>query len=328
MATTGMELETQIAGGLPVFDSEAEADGQKGARAQENELGRLDDGPINDEISREAATDMREEVGEEVSEDFCGEDRAVAPRRFIDMIADPEVLEANRKLMGALGICVVIILVQAAFSFTLYLRRPDAIVVDRTQGGDRVVVMNNREYGLTDSVRFAPDAPSDGDKKYLATRFLSLYYANNPDIRDRQLNEAIGLMVATRGREFFDYLRRNRILEREAAESWQATWTPQQTWIDEADPFTLHIIGTQQLTRIIEQRPQEETRQLNVTVKLARDELGRAERNGRTGYQVTWFGWEELNAPAAASSSSPTPALATSQQNGASSNRSSAGAAQ
>ncbi len=223
---------------------------------------------------------------------------ANAPERIIDLIADPDTVEANRKLLGALGVCVVIILVQAAFNFVLYLRRPDAIVVDRTAGGDRVVVMNNREYGVTDNVRFTPDEPSVGDKKYLATRFLQLYYANNPDIRDRQLNEAIGLMIAVRGREFFEYLRRNRILEREATESWQATWTPQQTWIDDADPFTVHVIGTQALTRIVEQRAVDETRQLNITVKLARDELGRAERNGRTGYQVTWFGWENLNAPA------------------------------
>ncbi|MDQ3257292.1 MAG: hypothetical protein M3R15_25965 [Acidobacteriota bacterium] len=238
---------------------------------------------------------------------------ANAPERIIDLIADPDTVEANRKLLGALGVCVVIILVQAAFNFVLYLRRPDAIVVDRTAGGDRVVVMNNREYGVTDNVRFTPDEPSVGDKKYLAARFLQLYYANNPDIRDRQLNEAIGLMIAVRGREFFEYLRRNRILEREATESWQATWTPQQTWIDNADPFTVHVIGTQALTRIVEQRAVDETRQLNITVKLARDELGRAERNGRTGYQVTWFGWENLNAPAP-----PMPAPGTAGMNGTS----------
>jgi hypothetical protein len=33
---------------------------------------------------------------------------------------------------------------------------------------------------------------------------------------------------------------------------------------------------------------------LNLTVKVARDELGRDDRNRRSGYQITWFGWEEL----------------------------------
>ncbi len=233
---------------------------------------------------------------------------APAVERIVDYVADPETVEANRRLMGALGIAVIIILVQVVFNLTLYLRRPDRIVVDRTAGGDRVVVMNNREYGLTDSVGFSPDEPSAGDKKYLASQFLNLYYGNNPDIRDRQLNEAIGLMIAARGRELFEYLKRNRVLEQQAAESWQARWTQQQIWIDQADPFTVHIIGTQALTRIINQRSVEEAHQLNLTVKLARDELGRDERNKRTGYQITWFGWEELqSAPATNQSQTAAP---------------------
>ena len=233
---------------------------------------------------------------------------APAVERIVDYVADPDTVETNRRLMGALGICVVIILVQAAFNLTLYLRRPDRIVIDRTAGGDRVVVMNNREYGLTDNVQFSPDEPSAGDKKYIVSQFLSLYYGNNPDIRDRQLNDAIGLMVSTRGRELFEYLRRNRVLEQQSAESWQARWTQQQIWIDQADPFAVRVIGTQNLTRIVDQRPVEETHQLNLTVRLARDELGRDERNKRSGYQITWFGWDELqNAPAAPQSQASTP---------------------
>ena len=230
-----------------------------------------------------------------------------SPERIVDYVADPDTVESNRRLTGALGVCVIIILVQAAFNLTLYLRRPDRIVVDRTAGGDRVVVMNNRDYRLTGSVAFSPDEPSAGDKKYLVSQFLSLYYGNNPDIRDRQLNEAIQLMVATRGRELFEYLRRNRVLEQQSAESWQARWTEQQIWNDQSDPFTVRVIGTQNLTRIMGQRPQEETHQLNLTVRLARDELGRDERNKRTGYQITWFGWDELqSAPATL----PSPAAA------------------
>lgn len=285
MATASVELEAQMTGINAASDKEEIFLEHHFQSSGENGSAWVEDAQL-------------EEVNTAVTTNEARGEKVNAPERIIDLVADPETVEANRKLLGALGVCVVIILVQAAFNFMLYLRRPDAIVIDRTAGGDRVVVMNNREYGATDNVRFTPDEPSVGDKKYLATRFLELYYANNPDIRDRQLNEAIGLMIAARGREFFEYLRRNRILEREATESWQAKWTPQQTWIDDADPFTVHIIGTQALTRIVEQRAVEETRQLNVTVKLSRDELGRAERNGRTGYQVTWFGWEELNAPA------------------------------
>lgn len=214
--------------------------------------------------------------------------------RVVDYVADPEQVITINRLLGVLGVLVVLVLVQSAFNLLLYLRKPDTLVVDRTAGGDRVVTLNNREYGLTDNVQFNKDKLTDGDKKYLASYFLKLYYGNNPDIRDQQLNEAISLMVASRGREMFSYLKNNRILEQQALESWQAKWTEQQSSVDPADPFTVRVIGTQVLTRIINQRPVEETHQLNVTVKLAKDELGRDERNKRTGYQITWFGWEEL----------------------------------
>lgn len=228
--------------------------------------------------------------------------------RLVDYIADPDQLITNHRLLGVLGVLVIVVLAQAAFNLVLYLRRPDTIVVDRTAGGDRVVVMNNRTYGLTDGVQLKRDELTDGDKKYLASLFLSLYYGNNPDYRDQQLNEAINLMVAARGREMFNYLKQNRVLEQQATESWQAKWTQQQVNVDPSDPFTIHVIGVQNLTRVINQRPIEETHQLNVTVKLAKDELGRDERNRRTGYQVTWFGWEELKNPTAATdSTSPTP---------------------
>lgn len=246
------------------------------------------------------------------------------PERIIDYVADPEQTLTLHRLFGVLGVLVVIVLVQAAFNLMLYMRRPDRIVVDRTAGGDRVVVMNDREYGLTDNVQFSRDQLTDGDKKYLASHFIELYYGNNPDIRDQQLNEAIKLMVTARGRELFNYLKQNHILEQQAAESWQAKWTQQQASVDPADPFTVHVIGVQQLTRIVGQRPVEETHQLNLTVKLAKDELGRDERNKRTGYQVAWFGWEELkNTPSPVNSSIgiSSPSTADSQRAGAESAR-------
>src|SRR5205085_5004465 len=145
-------------------------------------------------------------------------DDVKAVERIVDYVTDPEQTVTNHRLLGVLGVLVVLVLVQAAFNLVLYLRRPDTVVVDRTSGGDRVVVMNNRQYGLTDNVQFSPDHLTDGDKKYLASYFLKLYYGNNPDYRDQQLNQAINLMVAARGRELFDYLKQNKILEKQASE--------------------------------------------------------------------------------------------------------------
>src|SRR5947209_984565 len=54
--------------------------------------------------------------------------------RVVDYVADPEQLVTNHRLLGVLGVLVIILLVQAAFNLVLYLRRPDMIVVDRTAG--------------------------------------------------------------------------------------------------------------------------------------------------------------------------------------------------
>lgn len=242
-------------------------------------------------------------------DDLPPEARAARAASFsvVEYVADPEQVITLHRLLGVLGVLVVVVLGQVAFSLLLYLRKPDTLIVDRTAGGDRVVTLNNREYGLTDQVKFGRDQLTEGDKKYLAGHFLELYYGHNPDRRDQQLNEALSLMVAARGREMFNYLKHNRILEQQAAESWQAVWTPQQSAVDAADPFTVRVIGTQQLTRLINQRPVIETHQLQVTVKLAKDELGRADRNQRTGYQIAWFGWEEVP-PSTLASPTPTPA--------------------
>jgi hypothetical protein len=263
-------------------------------------------GLVSQEIQMNCAVAAREEVAEGYAAPSLERPKA---ERVVDYVADPAQTLTIHRLLGVLGVLVVLVLVQSAFNLVLYWRKPDTLIVDRTAGGDRVVTLDNRQYGVRDGVQFQPDRLSDGDKKYLAARFLQLYYGNNPDYRDRQLNEALRLMVAARGREMFNYLKQQRVLEQQAAESWQAKWQEQSIAVEETEPFTVRVIGVQQLTRIVNQRPVEETRQLNVTVKLAKDELGRDERNLRTGYQITWFGWEELkNAEAAGPTGTSSPA--------------------
>jgi hypothetical protein len=241
---------------------------------------------------------------------------ATSPERVIEYCADPEQAITNYRLVGVVGLCVVVVLVESVFCLMLYLRRPDRIVVDRTAGGDRVVVMNDREFGLTDSVEFAKDTPTAGDKKYLAAHYLELLYGNNPDARDKQLERAIRLMTPVNGRKFFNYLKDNRILEQQAVESWQAVWTPQTVSIDANDPFTVRAIGIQRLTRIVNGASIEETRQLNVVVKLSRDQLGRDDRNLRTGYLVDWFDWNELKSPDAVGATPKSAAVSNNAQPG------------
>ena len=46
----------------------------------------------------------------------------------------------------------------------LIFRKADRIVVDKSSG--RVVELNNRDYGSTETVSITPDVPTSTDKKY------------------------------------------------------------------------------------------------------------------------------------------------------------------
>jgi hypothetical protein len=210
--------------------------------------------------------------------------------RIVDYCPDPEQLVTNYRLIGAVGLSVVVILVLSCFCLTLYLQRPRVIVVDRTKdNGDRVVTMDDREYGLTDNVILTSDHPTAGDKIYLVRNFLSLVYGNNPEVR---------------GRKFYRYIKEQQLLTQQTLESWKATWTPQRTTIDPKDPFTVRAIGIQRLTRVVNGSTVEEVHQLDLIVKVSKDKLGREDRNLRTGFQIDMFDWKELSDPSADSSPS------------------------
>ncbi|MCP9496627.1 MAG: hypothetical protein MSG64_19495 [Pyrinomonadaceae bacterium MAG19_C2-C3] len=221
------------------------------------------------------------------------------PERIVDYCVDPEQAITIYRLVGALGVCAAVILVLAGTLTMVCLRKPNMLVVDRTSGGDRVVMMDDREFGLTDNVEFTKDRLTAGGKIYLVRNYLELLYGNNPDYREKQLEAAIKLMVDGNGRKFFRYLSEKRILEQQAAESWQASWSPQSITVDPKDSFTVRAIGVQKLRRIVHGTPVDETNQLNVTVRISRDSLGRDDRNLHTGYQIDMFDWTVLKNPTA-----------------------------
>jgi hypothetical protein len=108
------------------------------------------------------------------------------------------------------------------------------------------------------------------------------------------------MMVPDSALKFAQYLKRNGILDKQRAESWQAVWIPQDISIDRADPYTVRVIGKQEITKVISGATQAETRQLSLQLKLAADPLRRADRNLRSGFLVARFGDKELRSDAGA----------------------------
>jgi hypothetical protein len=192
---------------------------------------------------------------------------------------------------------VVLLLASVAFNIWQYWRRPDRVVVDRSSG--RVLMINDREYGETEAVRLGPDRLTGADKQYIAGEFVKAIYQVDPATRPRDIERALRMMVPASALLFARYLKQTGVLDKQRAESWQAVWTPQDISIDGADPYTVRVIGKQEITKVIAGATQQETRQLSLTLKLVADPQRRADRNLRSGFLIGSFDYKELGAPGA-----------------------------
>ena len=215
----------------------------------------------------------------------------VQPRTVL--YRDPADVKTNFQLLTALLIILCLLMLSALGNAYQYWRRPDRIVVDRSSG--RVLSINDREYGETDAVKMMPDQPGEADKKYLVAEYVRLLYAINPSTRAADLKAALEMMVPRSATRFAGYLKEQQILERQRAESWQAVWTPQDISIDRLDPYTLRVIGKQEITKLNNNSVIQETKQLQLTVKLVADPAGRNDSNRRTGFLIAAIDYKELN---------------------------------
>ncbi len=206
---------------------------------------------------------------------------------------DPADVRTVFQLLTALMIVLCLFVLSAIGNAWQYWRRPDRIVVDRTSG--RALMINDREFGETDAVKMMPDRPGDADKKYLVSEFVRLLYAVNPATRAPDVKTALEMMVPQSAAKFASYLKEQHVLERQRVESWQAVWTPQDVSVDRLDPFTLRVIGKQQITKLVNNATLQETKQLQLTLKLVADPAGRTDANRRSGFLVVAIDYKELN---------------------------------
>lgn len=216
---------------------------------------------------------------------------------------DPSDVRTILSLASTGMLLVLLLLVSVGLNFYQYVRRPDRIVVDRSSG--RVLEINDRDYGETEAVQLGPDRLTSADKQYLTGEFVRALYQVDPATRPRDIERALRMMVPDSALKFARYLKQKGILEKQRAESWQAVWTPQDITIDAADPYTVRVIGKQEITKIIAGATQREARQLNLTLKLVADPQRRADRNLRSGFLVAAFDYKELGSDTGQASQTP-----------------------
>ncbi|MEP7339254.1 MAG: hypothetical protein ABI977_16075 [Acidobacteriota bacterium] len=244
-----------------------------------------------EEIESAPPSTIRQQDGENDQQ----KSNAASPqsRPHLVVYRDPADVRTTFQLLTALLIVLCLFVLSAVGNAYQYWRRPDRIVVDRSNG--RVLMINNRQFGETDATKMTLDQPGDADKKYLAGEYARLLYGVNPATRAADLKSALEMMVPQSAAKFASYLKEQRILEKQRAESWQSIWSAQDVSTDRLDPFTLRLIGRQEITKVINNTTVQETRQLQLTVKLVADPAGRNDANRRTGFLVAAIDYKELN---------------------------------
>jgi hypothetical protein len=232
------------------------------------------------------------ETGLAESDHIEERDAATAQSSLHSLYRDPADVRTILSMAATGTLLALLLLASVALNIWQYWRRPDRIVVDRSSG--RVLQINDREYGETEAVRLGPDRLSNADKQYIAGEFVKAIYQVDPATRPRDIERALRMMSPNSALLFARYLKQTGILDKQRAESWQAIWTPQDVSVDGADPYTVRVIGKQEITKIISGASQQEARQLHLTLKLVADPQRRADRNLRSGFLVASFDYREL----------------------------------
>lgn len=176
-----------------------------------------------------------------------------------------------------------------------YWRRPDRIVVDG--GSGRVLSINDRNYGREDGIEFGPEKLTAQDKVYVTKEFVKAVYQVDPATRPRDMEKAFRMMVPDSAVKFSRWIKEQGILDRQKDESWQTVWNPMDVSVDKNDPYTVTVIGKQDITKVLAGVKVSETKQLRLTLKLVADSTGRADRNLRSGFLVASLDYQELNVP-------------------------------
>ena len=206
---------------------------------------------------------------------------------------DPADVRTLLQLLTSQVLLVLLLMASVAGNAYQYWRRPDRIIVDRSNG--RVLMINDRQYGETEAAQLGPDHLTDSDKKYIVSEFVKALYRIDPATHASDLERALRMMVPLSAIKFAAYLKEQHILDEQRAESWQTVWTPQDISIDPVDPYTIRIIGKQEITRVVNQAIAQETRQLKLTVKVIADPRGRADANLRSGFLIHAIDYKALN---------------------------------
>ena len=221
-----------------------------------------------------------------------------ASNEFIQSVAayrDPEDVLTISSLFRAVWVLLFVLTASVLMNVFLATRRADRIVVDKSSG--RVVQLNNRDYGATETVEIAPDRPNDTDKKYLVKEFLKSLYAVEQTTREAEVNKLLRMLDPDLSLALAQKLKQGGLLATEKSESVNSSFELQDLTVDERDPYVLRAIGVRRIRRKASGQDLEETVQLKCKFLLKDSPASpaRNDNNLRTGFQILRFRVEPVS---------------------------------
>lgn len=209
-------------------------------------------------------------------------------------IGDPEDKAIIRSLARRNMLAYLFMAVSFVGNFVQYMRQPTLITAVVSEDGRRVVKINDRDYGKTDAVMVSPDRPNDLEKVYLVRTFTDYLFGIDPVARKYQLEHAHSLLVSDFAAKYFNDYKASGLLDKQRDERWQAKWETQKVEIDRRDPYLVHVIGTQDITKYLGEKTEREVVQHSLDFKLV-DDSPRSARNMLSSFLIARFGGSELS---------------------------------
>ena len=208
---------------------------------------------------------------------------------------DPDDIVTIASLLKILAVLLFALALSGCVNMFLIFRKADRIVVDKSSG--RVVELNNRDYGSTETVSITPDVPTSTDKKYLVKEFLTALYEVEQTTREAQVNKLLRMLDPDLSMAMANRLKQNGVLAAEKTESVNSSWELQDLSVDESDPYILRAIGTRKIRRKASGQDVEESVQLKCKFLLKDSPTTpiRNDNNLRTGFTILRFRVEPVN---------------------------------
>lgn len=204
---------------------------------------------------------------------------------------DVDSLRRKERMITFLGIGLVLTSILAG---VLFLRTPTLNTIIKDATGQRVVAINDRDFGCGEPVELGKDNLTNDDKTYLANQFAKWVYGVYTPSRDKDIERALNLIADKKFLKEYSGQLVGGQLQQEKAEQWNAVWTPQKITVDPNNPMMVRIIGTQDLTKVVNNVTKKEKVQYELTFEMT-SENARNDGNLRTGFKILRYNGEKLN---------------------------------